>query len=343
MAGAGRGVSRRLDDIVGLIRRGDRFLVTSHVNPDGDAVASQLALQCIFQALGKSSVIVSRQPVPRIYRFLPRADEILVRRRHSLKPYSAVFVLDCGSRSRASALPSGEVPLTVVNIDHHVSNTGYGDLNWIRPRASSTCEMIFDLARRLQVPLSRDLAVSLYTGILTDTGSFRYSSTTPRSMSVAGRLLRSGVDAHEVAGNVYDSVEYQSLRLLGRVLARMGRSCGGRVSWVTFSHAELSSLSNASETEEFVNYARSLDSAVLAIGLKEVSPGEIRVSFRSKGDVNVSDLASRHGGGGHRNAAGCTLQGSLRSVRQKLVAEACHFLGGDGAGKPRRSVRPSDR
>ena len=316
----------QLDRIVELVRKRDRFLVTSHVNPDGDAVAAQLALRFILLSLGRSCTVVAGQPVPRVYRFLPGAGEILVRRRHSLRPYTAAFVLDCGSRARASALPARKVPLTVVNIDHHVSNAGYGDINWIRPGASSTCEMIYDLARRLRVPLERDLAVNLYTGILTDTGSFQYSSTTPRSMSIASRLLRSGVDAHEVAGNVYENAEYESLRLLGRVLSRMGRSCNGRVSWVTFTHDELSSLSNASETEEFVNYARSLDSAVLALGLKEVVPGEIRVSLRSKGEVNVSDLASRHGGGGHRNAAGCTLHGSLRSVQRKLVDEACRFL-----------------
>jgi len=309
-----------------LIRKKNRFLVTSHVNPDGDSIASQLALRKILLSLGKDCTVVNLHPVPRIYRFLPGAEEILVRRRHSMRPYSALFVLDCGHPSRASGFLDRHNPPRVINFDHHITNTGYGDLNWVDNGASSTCELIYDLAAKLGVAIDQDLASALYTGILTDTGSFRYSNTTPRSMTIAARLLRHGVDPNRIAEQVYDNAEYASLRLLGKILGRMGKTADGRISWLTFSHAELSRLSSMSETEEFVNYARSLNTARLAIGLKEVKPGDIRVSFRSKGEVDVSAFASRYGGGGHRNAAGCSITGSLRSVTRRLVADARLFL-----------------
>ncbi len=312
--------------ILELIRKKNRFLITSHVNPDGDSIASQLALRKVLLSLGKTVTVVNLHPVPRIYRFLTGAGEILVRRRHSMRPYSALFVLDCGHPSRASGFLGRRNPPTVVNFDHHITNTGYGDLNWIDTGASSTCELIYDLATKLGVAFDLELATALYTGILTDTGSFRYSSTTPRSMTIAARLLRHGIDPNGIAEQIYDNAEYVSLRLLGKVLGRLGKSADGRISWVTFSHAELSRLSTISETEEFVNYARSLNTARLAIGLKEVKPGDIRVSFRSKGEVDVSAFASRYGGGGHRNAAGCSITGSPRSVTRRLVADARLFL-----------------
>ena len=312
--------------IVELIRSNDRYLVTSHFNPDGDSIASQLAIRKIFQLLGKECTIVNLHPVPRIYRFLPGSESILVRQRHSQKPYSALFVLDSGHPSRASGFLRKKSPLKVVNIDHHVSNHGYGNLNWIVTKASSTCEIIYDLAVKLGVLLDGELALLLYTGILTDTGSFRYSSTSPKSMSIAARLLRHGINPHDVAEQIYENSEYSSLKLLGKSLARLGKSPDGRVTWVTYGYKELCGLSNMAETEEFVNYARSLDSARIAIGLKEVAPGDIRISFRSKGEVNVSDLASRHGGGGHRNAAGCTIKGPLAAVTRRLVAEAQRFM-----------------
>ena len=145
-------------------------------------------------------------------------------------------------------------------------------------------------------------------------------------MTIAARLLRHGVDPNEVAEQVYENAEYVSLRLLGKVLGRLGKTADGRISWVTFTHAELSRLSDMSETEEFVSYARSLNTARLAIGLKEVTPGNIRVSFRSKGEVDVSAFASRYGGGGHRNAAGCSMTGNLRSVTRQLVSDARLYL-----------------
>lgn len=322
--------------VLDLIKGEDSFLITSHINPDGDSVASQLALRSLLSSLGKTSVIVNCHAVPRIYRFLAGSGEILVRKRHSLRPYRALFVLDCGNRARAGVNLGGKSLPVVVNIDHHCTNNGYGDLNWIDSKASSTCEIIYDLAVKTGAAISPSMAEQIYTGILTDTGSFRYSSTTPRSMAIASRLLRRGVDPHLVAEEVYENAEYPSLLLLGRMLSRMGRTPDGLVSWVTFSHADLSSLSNPSETEEFVNYARSLNTALLAIGFKEVRPGEIRISFRSKGDVDVSLLASRYGGGGHRNASGCTVEGGLKKVERQVVSAARSFLAATrtGSGTP---------
>ena len=327
-------MKQKHQDVLDFLRKENSFLITSHVNPDGDSIASQLALCRTLHSIGKECRIVSSDPVPRVYRFLPGTDKILHRRRHSLLPYRAAILLDCGNVSRSSVSLGRNSSLPLVNIDHHVSNTLFGDFNWVDSSASSTCEIIYDVARGLGVNLDHDLAANLYTGILTDTGSFRYSSTTARSMSIASKLLRHGIDPHDIAEKIYESAEYSSLRLLGKVLARMGRSPDGQVSWVTFTHSELLSLSNMAETEEFVNYARSLDSARIAIGFKEVAPGQVRISLRSKGALNVAELAARHGGGGHRNAAGCTVTGQLTSVVRKMVTQAQRFIASSDQPEP---------
>ena len=154
-------MKKDVNAILDLIKERDRFVITSHVNPDGDSISSQLALRNIFLSLGKSCRIVNHHNVPRIYRFLSGAEEVLVRRRHSMRPYSALFVLDCGHPSRASGFLSRRNPPTIVNFDHHVTNTRFGDFNWVDEKASSTSEVIFDLARLLGVAPDREIATKL--------------------------------------------------------------------------------------------------------------------------------------------------------------------------------------
>jgi phosphoesterase RecJ-like protein len=174
--------------------------------------------------------------------------------------------------------------------------------------------------------MDRDLAENLYTGILTDTGSFRYSSTTPRSMMIASRLLRCGLDPYRISEQIYDSTEYSSLRLMGEVLSRLGRSRDGKLAWVTIPHRLLTRLTDPAETEDFINYPRSLATARAALAFKEVRPGEIRISFRSKGEADMAKLAARYGGGGHRSAAGCTVEGKLKEVEKRILSETHAFL-----------------
>jgi phosphoesterase RecJ-like protein len=319
-------VSRDRAGILALLRGGGRFLVTSHVNPDGDSVASQCALRLILARLGSRADIVNSHPVPRVYRFLPGSATITDRRPRGWKSYRAVIVLDCGDARRASGLLDPRPPVPVVNIDHHATNPGFGDLNWVVPAACSTAEIVHGLSVGLGVRPEGDIATALYTGILTDTGSFRHGNATPRAFRIASALVATGIDAAGIAQAVYESVPYGTLRALGETLAGLRRTPDGRIAWISLPRRLLAGLPSPAESEEWAGYPRSLDTAVLAVCFKETEPGLVRLSFRSKGGVDVAALAARWGGGGHRNAAGATVAGPLAAVERQVIAAARRHL-----------------
>jgi phosphoesterase RecJ-like protein len=321
-----------------LLRGGGRFLVTSHVNPDGDSVASQCAVRLIIERLGGRAVVMNREPVPRVYRFLSGTSRFATPPPRSWSPYAALLVLDCGDARRAGGLLEPRPPVPVVNIDHHATNPGYGDLNLVDPAACSTAEIIHGLAVALGVRPEGVLAEALYTGILTDTGSFRHGNATPRAFRIASSLVGAGIDPARIAQAVYQSVPYETLRVLGETLAGLRRTPDGRVAWIRLPYPALRRLAAAAESEEWASYPRSLDSAVLSICFKETAPGQVRLSFRSKGAVDVAALAARWGGGGHRNAAGATALGALEAVERSVIAAAVRHLGPARAGRRPRVV-----
>jgi phosphoesterase RecJ-like protein len=327
--------------ILALLRGGGRFLLTSHVNPDGDSVASQCAVRLLIERLGGRADIVNSHPVPRVYRFLPGVSRFGTRPPKSWKRYSALIVLDCGDARRASGLLEPRPPIPVVNIDHHATNPGYGDLNCVVHDACSTAEIIYGLAVSLGVRPAGGLAEALYTGILTDTGSFRHGNASPRAFRIASLLVATGIDPARIAQTVYESVTFETIQVLGETLAGLRRTPDGRVSWIRLPYAVLGRLASPAESEEWAGYPRSLDTAVISVCFKESEPGLIRLSFRSKGTVDVAALASRWGGGGHRNAAGATAHGTLETVERAVIAAATRHLGPARAGTPkyRQAVR----
>jgi len=322
--------------ILALLRGGGRFLITSHVNPDGDSVASQCAVRLLVERLGGRADIVNSHPVPRVYRFLPGTSSFGARPPKTWKPYGAVIVLDCGDARRASGLLEPRPPLPVVNIDHHATNPGYGDLNLVVPEACSTAEIIHGLAVSLGVRPEGGLAEALYTGILTDTGSFRHGNATPRAFRIASLLVGTGIDPSRIAQAVYESVSFETLQVLGQTLAGLRRTPDGRVAWIRLPAAVLGKLASPAESEEWAGYPRSLDTAVISVCFKESESGQIRLSFRSKGAVDVAALAARWGGGGHRNAAGATAHGTLEAVERAVIAAAKRHLG------PIRTIPPAN-
>jgi len=327
--------------ILALLRSGGRFLITSHVNPDGDSVASQCAVRLLVERLGGRADIVNSHPVPRVYRFLPGATRFGTRPPKTWKPYSAVIVLDCGDPRRASGLLEPRPPIPVVNIDHHATNPGYGDFNWVVPDASSTAEIIHGLAVSLGIRPEGGLATALYTGILTDTGSFRQGNATPRAFRIASLLVATGIDPARIAQAVYESVTFETLHVLGKALAGLRRTPDGRVAWIRLPRAVLGKLASPAESEEWAGYPRSLDTAVISICFKESEPGQIRLSFRSKGAVDVAALAALWGGGGHRNAAGATAHGTLAAVERAVIAAAGRLI--DPLRTSTATVRPTAR
>ena len=308
----------RLADIIAALRRCNRILLSVHRNPDGDALGSQLALMRALERLNKTVVAHNLDPVPEIYRFLPASDRI--RSGKSIEgTYDAIVVLD-GEPPR-TGLFDGSYPFeTRINIDHHITNPLEWPLTWLEAGASATGEMIYELIRQLGVIMDREIALCLYTAIFTDTGSFRYSNTTPRSMRIAAELIEAGADSWLVTENVYESFALRRIKLLGNVLSGMERSEDGTMAWVVVTDELYRRFgASAEDTDNFVNFVRSTKGVEVAILFRQTAAEQYKISLRSKGRVDLSGLAQLLGGGGHKNAAGCVLDGTLDIVRNRVL------------------------
>jgi phosphoesterase RecJ-like protein len=308
-----------IERIADIIRKGRTFLVTSHVRLDGDAVGSELALYEALRGLGKEAVVYNQDRTPQMYAFLPDAGAI-VNRLGPLEGYDAVFVLDCSEIERVGdEAPRIAGIRQIVNIDHHISNDLYGHLTLTDPEASSTGEMVFRLLDGMGLAVTKDMAVNLYTAILTDTGAFRYSNTGPGTFAVAGRLLEKGADPAWIAQMVYETHPAVKFRLLGRALATLEFDWQGRIAALAVTKKMLDEAGAQWEhTEGFVEYPRSIEGVQVAVFFSEIGEGLYKVSLRSKGRFNVEKVARTFGGGGHINAAACRIRGDADTVKKKL-------------------------
>ena len=296
------------------------FLISTHQNPEGDAIGSILALGLALKGLGKEVRILTQDPVPEVLTFLPGAQEV-IHQAPSDGRFDMVFALDCGDRARLGEEFNRVKEIgKIVNIDHHVSNGFFGDLNLVDPQASSTAEIILDLVQILGVPLTREVAENIYTGILTDTGSFHYSNTSPQTFAAARACLLAGVDPWEVSQKIYDTQPLPRLRLLPRVLDTLELLEEGRVSSVVLTQQMLKEAgATVAMSEDFINFPRSVRGVEVAVLFREVTPREYRVSMRSRGAVDVARIAGQFQGGGHPAASGCTVDGGLSEVKAKIL------------------------
>jgi phosphoesterase RecJ-like protein len=300
------------------LRRCQKILVSAHKNPDGDALGSQLALMLALEKLSKTVTAHNLDPVPEIYRFLPHAHRIKtglpVKGR-----YDAYIVVDADP-PRAGLFNEKYPADILINIDHHVTNSHEWPLTWLDPDAAACGEMIYNLIRELGVTIDRDIALCLYTAIFTDTGSFRYSNTSPSSMKIAAAMLEAGADPWIVTENVYESFAYRRLKLLGQVLTGMERSEDGRVAWVVITEELYRQTgTTAEDTDSFINFVRSVKGVEVAVLFRQTEESQYKLSLRSKGRVDLSVLAQSFGGGGHKNAAGGIMNGALEDVKRTVV------------------------
>ena len=301
------------------------ILISVHKSPDGDALGSQLALRLALEQMGKTVTAHNLDPVPEIYRFLPHQTRItsgpIVTGR-----FDAMIVLD--SDPPRTGLFSDNYPAaTLINIDHHITNPGVWPHTWLDATASATGEMIYTLITQAGLSVDRDMALCLYTSIFTDTGSFRYSNTSPQCMRIAATLLEAGADSWLVTENVYESYSFNRLKLLGTVLGEMERSPDKRMAWVVVTDALFQKTGTTSEdTDNFVNYVRSVSGVEVAILFRQAAQKQYKISLRSKGRVDLSSLAQALGGGGHKNAAGSTLDGTLDEVKRKVLEEVAKVI-----------------
>lgn len=308
----------------GALRKYKRFLVTAHTNLEGDALGSELAFGILARKLGKEAVIVNQDGIPYGYGFLPGINQ--VRSYAAVKKglsFDCFAVLDCSDIYRTGEvyrLRTDDTP--VVNIDHHVSNKRFGDINWVEPHAASCCAMIYELYKEMRVPLDKESAVCVYTGVMTDTGSFRYSNTDRRSHEIAADLLRYDIDAAQVYRAIYGSIPYADMRVLTRILPMMRREAGGRIVWFQIPRRLLAGRRLSFDlAESILSFARSIRGVEVAALFKEIpdSRDEIRINLRSQGAPDMNAVASAFGGGGHRTASGATVHGKLDEVRRRVL------------------------
>jgi len=307
-----------LDQIVHAIRARRRFVLSSHTRPDGDSIGSQLAMAYALRAMGKEADVVNADPAPSPLMQFPGVAEIRIAPAVE-DAYDAAIIMECGDLARTGV--AGLDRSFVINIDHHPGNTGYGQVRWFDPTASACGEMVFELVRALGVPLSPEVATHIYLAILTDTGSFHYSNITPRTFDICKTVLEAGVDPVLVARNVYDSNNMGRLKLFGSVLSAMQIDPTGRVAIVYLDHEMARAAGGTYEdTEGLINLPLTVKEILAVVFFKQVEGDEYRVSMRSKGDIDIGAVAKEFGGGGHKNAAGCTVTGAIDAL-QKIFIE----------------------
>lgn len=307
--------------IAEALRSRRHVLLLNHESPDGDSLGSTLALAHALWARGQRALVASVDGVPEMYRFLP-ASERVVSDVPAGETFDAVVFMECSTPERAGELAAraAGVPLWI-NIDHHVSNAGYGDLMLSDVTASAVGELVYPIVQALVPALDRVMATCLMTALLTDTGSFRYASVTPRTFTMAAELLAAGATPADIYAEVYENRPASSLRLLGMALSRLTVSEDGRVAWTAVTQAMLQEAgASMEEAEGIVTTLRALRGVQVAILFKE-EPDAIRVSLRGRGGVRAHMIAEAFGGGGHAAAAGFTAHGALPDVvRQTLDA-----------------------
>jgi phosphoesterase RecJ-like protein len=299
------------------LRGHQRIVVTSHVRPDGDAIGSALALAGALRAIGKEARVVNHDPVPAPLDQFPGTSDIVVA--GSVPPETeALVVLECGDLARTGL--SGADRCFVINVDHHDGNTGYGDSRWFDATYAAVGEMVFEIIDELGAELTPDMATQLFVAIVTDTGSFRFPGVSPRTFAMSGRLIAAGADPVLTAQRLYDSNTLSRLRLQAAVLQSLDVRASGRLGLLHLDDATLAAAGATPEdTDGLINLPLSVKQIEAVVFFKQAGDGTYRVSFRSKGRIDVGLIARGFGGGGHKNAAGCTIAGDLSHVREIVL------------------------
>ena len=308
-----------LGQICGEVHRRHSFLITSHARPDGDSIGSQLAMAFALDALGKRVRIINADAAPDHYREFPGLDRIeLLPEVPADAAADAVIVMECSDLKRTGV--AGFDGRYIINIDHHVGNKMYGALNWFDETAAACGEMVFDLIQALDVPLTLEIATHIYLAILTDTGSFHHSNITPRTFDICRQTVEAGVNPAAMARRVFDSNSFGKLKLIGALLDAMELTDSGRLAVLYMDDAMLTACGcTHNDTEGVINLPLTAREIQAVVFFKVNADGEVRVSMRSKYDVDVRQVANMYGGGGHKNAAGFTVTGKLADVRPENI------------------------
>jgi phosphoesterase RecJ-like protein len=308
-------VSQIRDEIL----RRERFLLTSHARPDGDSIGSQLAMAFALEQLGKQARIINADAAPDHYLDFPGVDRIEIAAEVPADADAdAVIVMECGDLSRTGV--RGFEGRFIINIDHHVGNSMYGAVNWFDISAAACAEMVFDVVTALGVGLTPEIATHIYLGILTDTGSFHHSNITPRTFDICRQTVEAGVNPAAMARRIFDSNSFGKLKLIGALLDGMELVDNGRLAVLYLDDAMLAACGcTHNDTEGLINLPLTAREIQAVVFFKAAPDGTVRISMRSKYDVDVRAVANAFGGGGHKNAAGFTVAGPLERIRGEIV------------------------
>ena len=320
-------MKKQIKEAVGALCSAERIALACHVNPDGDALGSILALTHVLRGLGKTAMPLSADGVPDIYGWMPGAE--WVRQGTDQRDFDLAVVCDSGALDRVGkrVMAVIETASVVIDIDHHATEGVFGDIQIIDATAAATAELVWKVIRALSVEIGRPLADRavadcLMAGIITDTGSFRFLNVTPHTFDLAARLQRLGAQPAEIAELVFENRSFASLKLLGRALASLQTTPDGRIAWAHVTAADYAQLNaDDAETEGIVSHVRSVKGAQVGILFREVPGRNIRISLRSRDGVDVSKVAAAFDGGGHKLAAGCSLDAPLAEAEKIVLAE----------------------
>ncbi|GAA0395210.1 bifunctional oligoribonuclease/PAP phosphatase NrnA [Paenibacillus motobuensis] len=315
---------REFQQVRQFLMEHDDFLVVAHIQPDGDAVSSTLAVGWLLSCLGKSFTMVNEGPIPRRMMYLWQAEQIVDLSQAPLDTkFSHVICVDCADFKRVGRTAEWFADdALILNIDHHPTNDAYGAVNLIVPEAAATAEILYDLLKYMEVPLNFEVATAIYTGMLTDTGGFRYSNTTPKVMAIASDLLEYRVDGPGLSELLLEQMTLPQLKLLTRALNGLQITDDGKISWVVIQDKDMK-LTGAihEDLEGIVNYPRNIQGVEVGMLFKVIHEGAVKVSLRSAGKVDVAKVAQHFGGGGHVRAAGARIEGDLAQIVSRVVEQ----------------------
>jgi len=319
----------QLGEALAFLQGGENFLVVSHVQPDGDAISSTVLVAWMLKQLGKKVVLINEGAVPVRLRYLESSASIVNYTEQKIdRKFDRIVAVDCADARRIGLVAeSFAADAQLLNIDHHPTNDHYGTVNLIRADAAATVEILYELIQHAKLDLDLAAATAVYTGLLTDTGGFRYSSTTPKVMRIVSEMLELGVSGHKLADYLLERMTKAQLLLLQRGLNKLSFSEDNQIAWISVSLADLADTGAASEDlEGLVNYARNVEGVEVGMLAKETAHNQVKVSLRSAGKVDVAAIAQSFGGGGHVRAAGCKLEGSLQSAIERVVTAVSEAL-----------------
>lgn len=319
-----------LKAVLSALQAGEPTLIATHVNPDGDGIGAALGVAYALRKWGKEAVLCCESPIPSRYDFLEGIEAFHTPDQLVGRSFTRLVTVDCGDWERIGKVASLYRPGLLINIDHHETNTQFGTINWVRPQAAATSEMVAELLKKGGLSFERGVATALFTGISVDTGSFHYSNTTPQTMRQAADLLEKGVEPDVVSDRLFDTYTIPQFQLMRRAFDAMQIELEARTAWVAISLEMLSACgASQDDVEGLVNYARGIEGVEVGLLFREVSSKEVKISLRSRKWVNVAEIAASFGGGGHERAAGATLALPLSeaidpvlSVVRTKVAEA---------------------